>query len=384
MNIATFIAKWKKVELKERSAAQEHFIDLCRLVGHPTPAEDDPTGERFCFEKGAAKHGAGGGFADVWKKDFFGWEYKGKHKDLSKAYNQLLLYRDALANPPLLVVCDLDRIIIHTNFTKTASDTHVILLEELGEARNIEILQALFFHPERLRPGQTSEAITEKAAKQFADIAESMRQRGLDSAEVAHFLDRVVFCLFAEDIELLPNQIFTRIADQVGTDPDKFCRYVTELFEAMSTGGDFLMEPIRHFNGNLFDHSTVPELTPEEIKCITESAHLDWSTVEPSIFGTLFERGLDPAKRAQLGAHFTSKEDIETLVEVVVMQPLRREWDDTRQLVETLLTTGKKKPGPPPEKPLSLAQKKKTMNEGGIIVQRFLTRLQSIALPQNR
>lgn len=378
MNIATFIAKWKKVELKERSAAQEHFIDLCRLIGHSTPAEDDPTGRRFCFEKGAEKHGAGGGFADVWKKDFFGWEYKGKHKDLAKAYDQLLLYRDALANPPLLVVCDLDRIIIHTNFTKTASDTHEIPLEELGEARNIEILHALFFNPEKLRPGQTSEAITEKAAQQFADIAESMRQRGLDSAEVAHFLDRVVFCLFAEDIELLPNQIFTRIADQAGTDAPRFCRLIGQLFDAMSIGGEFGLESIRHFNGNLFDHATVPDLTLQEIQRITESAHLDWSTVEPSIFGTLFERGLDPAKRAQLGAHFTSKEDIETLVEVVVMQPLRREWEGAKRTVQNLLTTGKKTGSTGPLPALPPAAKKKAMSEGGIIVQRFLTRLQSI------
>ena len=96
MTPAEFIAKWRHVDLKERSAAQEHFIDLCRLLGHPSPAEADPTGERFCFEKGIAKQGGGDGFADVWKQGFFGWEYKGKHKDLNAAYSQLLLYRDAI------------------------------------------------------------------------------------------------------------------------------------------------------------------------------------------------------------------------------------------------------------------------------------------------
>lgn len=101
MTVAEFIAKWRKVDLKERSAAQEHFLDLCALVGHPTPATADPTGVDFCFEKGAAKHGGGDGFADVWKKDFFGKEYKGKHKDLDAAYDQLLLYRDALESPPV-------------------------------------------------------------------------------------------------------------------------------------------------------------------------------------------------------------------------------------------------------------------------------------------
>ena len=180
MTIAEFIAKWRKVELKERSAAQEHFLDLCDVFDHPTPAAADPTGERFCFEKGAAKHGGGDGFADVWKRGFFGWEYKGKHKDLAAAYDQLLRYRDALENPPLLVVCDLDRIVIHTNFTGTVSATHDIPLEDLGEPRNIEILRAVFHDPEALRPGRTSTAVTQDAARQFAEIADAMRKRGLD------------------------------------------------------------------------------------------------------------------------------------------------------------------------------------------------------------
>lgn len=81
----------------------EHFIDLCNLLEAPTPNED-PTGEDYAFEKGAEKTGGGDGFADVWKRDHFGWEYKGKKRDVKAAYNQLLLYRKALDNPPLLVV----------------------------------------------------------------------------------------------------------------------------------------------------------------------------------------------------------------------------------------------------------------------------------------
>jgi len=390
VNAAEFVAKWRKVELKERSAAQEHFLDLCRMLAHPTPAEADPTGESFCFEKGAEKHGGGDGFADVWKKDFFGWEYKGKHKDLSAAYDQLLLYRDALANPPLLVVCDLDRIVVHTNFTKTVSAAHEIPLEKLGEPRSLEILRAVFFDPEKLRPGKTSVAITQEAAEHFAAMAEAMRKRGLDSAEVAHFLDRVVFCLFAEDIGLLPNQIFTRITEKAGGDPAKFARFLAQLFAAMATGGEFGLETILHFNGNLFDGATVPELTADEAARIAASARLDWSAVEPSIFGTLFERGLDPAKRSQLGAHFTGKEDIDVLVEAVVMHPLRREWDETKQVVEALLATGKKGraawPKPPedgrrvePTRPtLTPAARKKAMGEAEALIQRFLTRLQTV------
>ena len=398
MNINEFIAKWERVELKERSAAQEHFLDLCRLVGHPTPAEADPLGETFCFEKGAAKHGGGDGFADVWKKDFFGWEYKGRHKDLDAAYDQLLLYRDALANPPLLVVYDMDRIIVHTNFTGTASVPHEIALAELGEPRSLEILRALFTDPEKLRPGQTSAAITQDAAQRFAGIADSMRQRGLDAAQVAHFLDRIVFCLFAEDIGLLPDVLFSRIVKRSGGDPRKFSHFIAQLFAAMATGGELGLESIRHFNGSLFDSTAVLELNAAEIQLVAAAVELDWSAVDPSIFGTLFERGLDPAKRAQLGAHFTGKADIELLVDAVVMQPLLREWTEAQQIIASLLTTGKKKSNAPivpvvtapagtgqsaatlptPAKTLLPAALKKARGEAASLLHHFLARLQSV------
>ena len=383
MTVTEFIAKWRHVELKERSAAQEHFLDLCHLLGHPTPAEADPMGASFCFEKGIAKQGGGDGFADVWKKGFFGWEYKGKHKDLNAAYNQLLLYRDALASPPLLVLCDLGRIVVHTNFTNTVSARFEITLEQLGEPRSMEILRALFFDPEKLRPGQTSEAITQSAAQQFADIAESMRSRGIAPAAVAHFLDRVVFCLFAEDIDLLPGQLFTRIVESATKNPAWFGNLVNQLFAAMVSGGNFGVERIRHFNGSLFDNTAVPDLTADEIAKVAASARLDWSAVDPAIFGTLFERGLDPAKRSQLGAHFTGKADIQTLVDAVVMTPLRREWDETRRTVRNLLTSRRKTATDP--KACQLERKwaaadasKKVRMEASSIIHAFLVRLQNV------
>jgi hypothetical protein len=118
MNPAEFVVKWARVELAERAASQEHFLDLCRLLSQPTPAEHDATGAEFTFEKytpvtGGASAGAMGehGFADVWWKGKFAWEYKGKgkHKTLQDAYRQLCQYREALGNPPLLVVCDIAR-----------------------------------------------------------------------------------------------------------------------------------------------------------------------------------------------------------------------------------------------------------------------------------
>jgi hypothetical protein len=92
MTPQAFIAKWKPVALTERQTAQEHFLDLCRLFDHPTPVEADPKGEWYCFEKGAMKSTGNPGFADVWKKGFFAWEYKKKKRNLNEALGQLSKY----------------------------------------------------------------------------------------------------------------------------------------------------------------------------------------------------------------------------------------------------------------------------------------------------
>src|SRR6266851_10152754 len=139
-----FVAKWKRADLSERSACQQHFLDLCDLLNQPKPAEVDPNGTWYTFEKGVEKTDGGKGFADVWMQGKFGWEYKGKHKNLNAAYQQLLQYRENLENPPLLVVCDLNRFEVHTNFTGTAKKVHDFDLAGLARPKNLEVLRRLF------------------------------------------------------------------------------------------------------------------------------------------------------------------------------------------------------------------------------------------------
>ena len=147
MTAGEFIAKWRSSELKERSAAQEHFIDLCRLLGEPTPAEADPTGDRYCFERGARKDTGGDGWADVWKRHCFAWEYKGKHADLDTAFDQLRQYALALENPPVLIVSDMTRFRIRTNWTNSVSETHEFVLDDLAEASVRDKLQWAMSEP---------------------------------------------------------------------------------------------------------------------------------------------------------------------------------------------------------------------------------------------
>lgn len=344
MTPAAFIAKWAAADLSERASYQQHFLDLCELVGHPKPAEVDATGEIFTFEKGAAKHSGGDGWADVWKRGFFAFEYKGARANLAQAYDQLLQYREALENPPLLVTCDTRDIEIHANFTGTPPKVHRIALGEISSVRGLEVLRCLFFEPEKLRPGATNRAITEEAASRLGHIAESLRLRVRDPHTVAQFLDRVVFCLFAEDIGLLPPKLFSQMVIRHRYKPALLKQMMDSLFQCMARGGAFGIDEIRHFNGDLFTDAPALELTDDEIDAIYEAAQLEWSAVDASIFGTLFERGLDPDKRAQLGAHYTSREDIEILVEPVVLAPLRREWAEMRAIIQNLLATGRKQP----------------------------------------
>jgi type II restriction/modification system DNA methylase subunit YeeA len=328
-----FIEKWRKSELKERSASQSHFNDLCALLGEQNPTDADQAGEWFCFEKGAKKTGGGDGWADVWKRGHFGWEYKGPGKELNRAYNQLQRYAVALENPPLLVVSDCRDIIIHTNFTNAVYETHTILLEEIGEPENLQKLKWLFTDPERLRPGQTREAVTEEVAKAFASVAQSLRDDGFDPHKVAHFVNRLLFCMFAEDIELLPDKLFTRMLEACERTPERFAPMAKGLFAAMRSGGFFGADEIAWFNGGLFDDDEALPLDADGVKQTLIAAKMDWSSIEPSIFGTMFERGLDPAKRSQLGAHYTDAEKIMLIIEPVILRPLNAEWEESKATI---------------------------------------------------
>jgi hypothetical protein len=172
-----FIQKWQAAQLSERSACQQHFLDLCDLLGQPKPAQADPEGAWYTFERGVRKtsgeprtSASGGyGWADVWMRGHFGWEYKGKHKDLAAAYRQLNLYREALENPPLLVVCDLDRFEIHTNFTGTVK--RVFVFDQAGviaDSQNFDVLRRGPAKPLKPSPKQAAELIGQRTTSNFS------------------------------------------------------------------------------------------------------------------------------------------------------------------------------------------------------------------------
>ena len=350
LTIPEFVARWQHSKLTERAAAQSHFIDLCNVLGQPRPTAVDQEGNTYTFEKGVHKVAGGEGFADVWMRGFFAWEYKRRHKDLNEAYQQLLQYREDLDNPPLLVVCDLNRFEVHTNFTNTQKQVYAFELADLVPNQPtatckippLEVLRALFTDPSHLKPGQTTADVTEGAAAQFSVLATSLRDRGVPSERAAHFLMRLLFCLFSEDIGLLPGKLFSRLVESNLQRPADFTKKLRQLFAAMSgEHGSFGEHDIAYFNGGLFSDDEAYDLTRDDLAVLALAAQLDWSSIEPAIFGTLFERSLDPNKRSQLGAHYTSESDIRLIVEPVLMDPLRRRWADVRQKAEAIVEKSK-------------------------------------------
>ena len=331
MDPDVFITKWKNVDFGEKQASQEMFLDICALVGHPTPVEYGDK-DAFTFEKWVP-----GGFADAYLEGCFGWEFKGSDDDLAAALNQLLRYQVHLKTPPLLIVSSFRTIRIQTNFPGMETVRHEIPVAELNQPAQLRKLQWAFFSPAEFRPNRTVDAVTKETADLFQAIVVDMEQHTADSERLARYLNQIVFCLYAEDAGLLPGSPFSQVVHQHYRNPPVFDSAIGSLFEQMAGGGMFGATQIAHFNGDLFSNATTVELSDTALQRLEEATNRNWRNIEPSIFGTLFERALDASKRAHLGAHYTSADDIMLVVDPVVMAPLRTEWEEVRQEVGNLL-----------------------------------------------
>ena len=327
-----FAGRWHDAGFGERQGAQSFFNDLCGLVGHATPAAySDP--EAFTFEKWVP-----GGFADAYFEEHFGWEFKGQDAQLDSAFDQLLRYQVHLKTPPLLIVSSFGTIRIQTNFPGMETARYDVGIAELEQPDRLGLVRDAFFAPQRFRERLRSvDAVTRETASLFQSLVVDMETHNEDPERLARYLNQLVFCLYSEDAGLLPEGLFTRIVAQHYREPATFDEAIRSLFRLMATGGHAGANQIAQFNGDLFNVVDTVELSTVALQRLGEACERNWRDIEPSIFGTLFERALDASKRAQTGAHYTGADDIELVVEPVVMTPLRREWQETRVAIDKLL-----------------------------------------------
>lgn len=367
--VEAFIERWQGVTGSERANYQLFITGLCDLLDlpQPEPASEDTRENAYVFERRVGfAHGDGSasnGFIDCYRRGAFVLEAKkvkaGAH---TKGFDDALLraraqgegYARALpaaeGRPPFVVVVDVGHVIeLYAEFTRSGATytpfpdarSHRIKLEDLRQAHIRERLKTLWLEPMRLDPSRASAKVTREVAAQLAEVARSLEEAGNSPHDVAAFLTRCLFSMFAEDVELLPrlpngDGAFVDLLKRYGDDPATLQRMMRALWADMDRGGfcAALAKDVLRFNGKLFKSPAADgyalALNRGQIDGLLAAARSNWREVEPAIIGTLLERALVPSERHALGAHYTPRAYVERLVLPTVVEPLRAEWADAQ------------------------------------------------------
>jgi hypothetical protein len=281
--------------------------------------------------------------------------------------------RNLPSKPPFLLTCDIgDHFELWMGFSGDYGGYGArqdIGLTALRKPEIFDLFVDIFSDPQKRNPEKIAAKVTREVAADLAEL--SKRLEGLhEPEEVAHFLMRCIFTMFAEDVGLLKEHLFT---DALETrwlpNPKSFKPEVEALWQAMNDGTSFgFYGRLLKFNGGLFAEARAFELTADQLRVLLTAAKREWKDVEPAIFGTLLERALDSKERSKLGAHYTPRSYVERLVRPVVMEPLREQWDLVQGEVKQILGDAEKEP--------TAAQKKKAV----AALEGFLTELRQVRI----
>jgi hypothetical protein len=257
-------------------------------------------------------------------------------------------------NPPFLLVVDVGHSFeVFADFTQAGKAylpfpdprTFRIRLEHLADEKVLERLKLIWTQPTALDPALQSADVTREISAHLAELAKSLEEAGHRPRVVADFLTRCLFCMFAEDVGLLPERSFTDLLNSLPADGSGFPELVEQLFREMNSGTGkgisiVLRKKLLQFNGGLFSDFTVLPVNGLQLGLLKEAAKQNWSRVEPAIFGTLLERALNPRERHKLGAHYTPRAYVERLVLPTLVEPLRAEWESVRAAAFTHARAG--------------------------------------------
>ncbi|MBU1663924.1 MAG: class I SAM-dependent DNA methyltransferase, partial [Gammaproteobacteria bacterium] len=356
MTPQAFIDKWDGKDGSERANYQIFFNDLCELleVEKPLPSHADDWQNAYVFERYIeAIDGESAGasrFIDTYLSGKFICESKsfgeGKTANsgdtkLFKAKSQAESYARNLPEseprPPFLIVINVGRVIaLYAQFKDDDRSYapypdragYKISIKDLARDDIRARLRQLWLDPNALNPELIAAEVTRAVAIPLGLLARQLEEAGHDPHQVAGFLTRCLFTMFAEDIGLLPAGVFTGLLTRAVQTPKLLAANLEDLWRAMDKGGVSLalQQEIAHFNGKLFKTPDAILLAREQIETLLGAARQDWRHVEPAIFGTLIERALDPVERHALGAHFTPRAYVERLVLPTVIDPLRERW----------------------------------------------------------
>lgn len=371
--IEAFIHRWSRAGGSERANYQLFLTELCTLLElpMPEPAGDDTRDNAYVFERRVVMPQPDGssnnGFIDLYRRGCFVLEAKqtgktldsgGWDKAMLRAHNQADQYARALpvdeGRPPFIVVVDVGRNIeLYAEFSRSGATytpypdprSHRIRLEDLRQEEVRQRLAAVWLDPLSLDPSRRSARVTREIADQLASLAKSLEAAGNAPQDVAGFLMRALFTMFAEDVGLLPERAFTELLYRLRTKPENFAPMVENLWQTMNTGGfsPILEGKLLRFNGGLFADASAIALDRDQLELLLKASEANWRYVEPAIFGTLLERALNPRERHKLGAHYTPRAYVERLVLPTIIEPLRDEWREVQAAALTYEQQGKRK-----------------------------------------
>ncbi len=393
--VETFITRWEGSSGNERANCQLFFAEMCDALGVDRPMDkgripNDP----YCFDKDLKIFHPSGqvtsGFVDFYKAEHFlieakqggttskkGTAKRGTNtylREMEKAFVQAIAYTRSLSSkPPFLLTCDIgDHFELWMGFSGDYGGygaRREIGLTELGKADVFDLFVDIFSNPQQRNPEKIAARVTREVAADLAELAKRM-EANVDPQQVAQFLMRCIFTMFAEDVGLLKEHLFTQALETRWIlNPKMFKPEVEGLWEAMNEGTSFGFHgQLLRFNGGLFAESQAFALTKAQLEVLLQAAKRDWCNVEPAIFGTLLERALDSRERSKLGAHYTPRSYVERLVKPVVMEPLGDRWIAVQAEVKQLLNAGESEP--------TANQRKKAI----AVLEAFLTELQQVKI----
>ena len=392
--IEAFIARWQGQEGGQERANYALFLtELCDALELPHPDVAQATHEfnDYVFERAVTRHRDEGdtiGRIDLYRRNSFVLEakqsrWKGEkavagqndlfaaeeepslrgRRGAGRAWDVLMLnakrqaeeYARALPAshgwPPFILVCDVGHCIeVYADFTGQGKNytqfpdrqSFRIYLEDLRKEDVRDRLKTIWLDPQSLDPTRRAAKATRDIAERLAEVSKALEAKNYPPEEVAHFLMRCLFTMFAEDVKLLPENCFRELLDECRQHPDKFVPLLTDLWKSMNEGvfAASIRTKVLRFNGNLFAEAKVLPLGREEIGELAEAANKDWHEVEPAIFGTLLEQALDPSERKRLGAHYTPRAYVERLVLATIIEPLREDWRNVQAAAETTRAAG--------------------------------------------
>lgn len=279
-----------------------------------------------------------------------GWD-----RAMLAARNQAESYARALpvehGYPPFLLVLDVGHVLeVYADFSGQGKNYahfpdrqgYRLQMDDLLRPEVQERLRAIWTDPLSLDPAKRSAEVTRDIAGRLSIIAKRLEGKH-DPRDVAEFLMRCLFTMFAEDVGLLPGAGFADLLKQLSDRPETFPVALESLWKTMDEGGyePRMMATLKRFNGSLFKSRRALPLAPEDIHELYVAAMQDWSDVEPAIFGTLLERALDPRERSKLGAHYTPRAYVERLVVPTIIEPLRADWEIVQAHVDDLRRDGR-------------------------------------------